>query len=278
MIKRILNFSCVFLFFSWNLISDIILRTKPEILYPGDAFLIEVESTILPRGKFDGTNITFYKASQNFYYAIGFVKADVKPGVYKLNVSAENQSLSHTINVKKKIFPVQRITLPSRLVFLSPEDLERVKKENMRLSILWSKVTEPLWEGSFIPPLNTSISTPFGVIRIINKELKSIHRGVDYKANPNDAVKAINSGVVVLTDELFLPGKTVMINHGGGIYSLYMHLSDFAVKEGDKVKKGEIIGYAGNTGRATGHHLHLTVKIHGESINPQSLFSLPIPE
>ncbi len=211
--------------------SELILRVKAEILYPGDAFLIEIESSVLPSGKFDGKSINFYKASQNLYYAVSFVRLDIKPGIYYLHISAGKTSFGQIINVHKKTFPIQRITLPSQLVFLSPEDLERVKKENLMLSSLWSEVSEPMWEGSFIPPLNATVSTPFGIIRIINNKQKSIHRGVDYKANANEAVVAINSGVVVLTNELLLPGRTVMINHGGGIYSLYMHLSNFAVKK-----------------------------------------------
>ncbi len=278
MSKNPLHAAVILLLLSFNLFSEVTVRIKPEILYPGDAFLIEIESSVLPSGKFDGKSLTFYKASKNnLYYAISFVRSDIKPGIYYLYVSAGKTSVGHIINVHKKTFPVQRITLPSWLVFLSPEDLKRVKKENLKLSSLWSEVTELMWEGSFIPPLDEPVSTPFGILRIINKELKSVHKGVDYKANPDRAVSAINSGVVVLTDELLFPGRTVMINHGGGIYSLYMHLSDFAVKEGNKVKKGETIGYVGSTGRATGPHLHLTVKIHGTSINPESLFALPIP-
>lgn len=267
----------ILLLLSFNLFSELTVRVKPEILYPGDAFLIEVESPILPSGEFDGKNIPFYQASQNLYYAISFVRLDKKPGAYYLQVSAENKSVGQIINIYKKSLPVQRINLPSRLVFLSSEDLERVKKENMRLSNLWRKVTKPLWEGNFIPPLKTSISSPFGILRIINERQKSIHKGVDYKANLNETVVAINTGHVVFTDELLLPGKTIMINHGGGIYSLYMHLNGFAVKEGDKIKKGEIIGYAGNTGRANAPHLHLSVIIQGQSINPESLFALSIP-
>lgn len=267
----------ILLLLSFNLFSELTVRVKPEILYPGDAFLIEVESPILPSGEFDGKNIPFYQAFQNLYYAISFVRLDKKPGAYYLQVSAENKSVGQIINIYKKSLPVQRINLPSRLVFLSSEDLERVKKENMRLSTLWREVTAPLWEGNFIPPLKTSISSPFGILRIINERQKSIHKGVDYKANLNETVVAINTGHVVFTDELLLPGKTIMINHGGGIYSLYMHLNGFAVKEGDKIKKGEIIGYAGNTGRANAPHLHLSVIIQGQSINPESLFALSIP-
>lgn len=267
----------ILLLLSFNLFSELTVRVRPEILYPGDAFLIEVESPILPSGEFDGKNIPFYQTSQNLYYAISFVRLDKKPGAYYLQVSAENKSVGQIINIYKKSLPVQRINLPSRLVFLSSEDLERVKKENMRLSTLWRKVTKPLWEGNFIPPLKTSISSPFGILRIINERQKSIHKGVDYKANLNETVVAINTGHVVFTDELLLPGKTIMINHGGGIYSLYMHLNGFAVKEGDKIKKGEIIGYAGNTGRANAPHLHLSVIIQGQSINPESLFALSIP-
>jgi murein DD-endopeptidase MepM/ murein hydrolase activator NlpD len=133
-----------------------------------------------------------------------------------------------------------------------------------------------MWKGKFIPPLSTSISSPFGVIRVINQGEDSRHRGVDYRGSKGKPIRAINTGIVVLSEELFYGGNTVMINHGGGVYSIYMHLSEFRVKEGDRIKKSDVIGLVGATGRATGPHLHLSVRVRGKSVNPESLFSLPL--
>ncbi len=250
----------------------------PQNLFPGDVFLIEVESMKRPSGKFHGQTIEFYQVAGGLYQAISSIGTDTKPGSYTMVVSTVDTSRRHILLVQKKKFPVQRLTLPEEKVFLSPENLARVKKESQKLSEIWGKVSVPLWEGRFIPPLNTQVSTVFGVVRIINGKRESIHRGTDYRGKKGKPIKAINSGTVVLTDDLFFGGKTVMINHGAGVYSIYMHLSAFKVKDAQGVKKGEVIGLVGSSGRATGPHLHLGIKVHGASVNPESLYSLPLSE
>jgi murein DD-endopeptidase MepM/ murein hydrolase activator NlpD len=259
--------------------SDINVKLVPEKIFPGDAFLVEIKSVNVPLGKFDDVPLKFYPVSDGLYQAIFSVDVEMKPGNHAIYLVTNERSIKHTFTVHKKKFSVKSLTLRSDKVFLSPENQARVNEENEKLSTLWNRITKPMWEGNFTPPVNnTSISSPFGVMRIINQKENSRHRGVDYRAPKGKPIKAINSGVVVLTEEHFYGGNTVMINHGGGIYSIYLHLSEFKVKEGQRVNKNDVIGLVGATGRATGPHLHLSVKIGGRSVNPESLFVLPLDE
>ena len=249
----------------------------PDEVYPGDAFMIVVRSEEYPWGRFMDRAITFYPVKGNTYISLCSVPYDTKPGTEKVMVRA-GETLVKDLWVRKASPVVIPITLPEEKVALSPEDLERVKKENLRLSGIWSGIGAPLWEGSFKRPLNSGISTRFGTIRVINGKRRSLHKGTDYRGRMGIPVVSIGSGKVSLTDNLFFGGNTVIIDHGGGMYSIYMHLSGFNVHKGQTVKRDEIIGFVGSTGRATGPHLHLSVKIRGLSVNPESLFRLPLDE
>ncbi len=145
--------------------------------------------------------------------------------------------------------------------------------------MIWEKSTKLQWkEDDFLPPMNTPISSGFGLVRIMNGKKRSIHKGIDYKGRTGFPVKSINAGRVLFRGDLFFGGNTLIIDHGAALYSYYMHLSKFRVKAGESVKRGETIGYVGATGRATGPHLHMGVKLKGFSINPESLFKINFQE
>ena len=158
----------------------------------------------------------------------------------------------------------------------SPENQDRAVKEDRLLKRIWSKNTSKKWNSRFVNPTDTEISTEFGVTRIMNKKKTSIHRGIDFRGKKGAQIKAINAGTVVLTDDLFFGGNTLVIDHGMGLYSIYMHLSKFNVATGDRVTGGEVIGLVGSSGRATGPHLHMSVKLQGLSVNPESLLRLKL--
>ncbi len=111
---------------------------------------------------------------------------------------------------------------------------------------------------------------------IMNEKKTSVHKGTDFRGETGTPVKSINSGTVILTGDLFFGGNTLIVDHGMGLYSVYMHLSKFNVSDGDRVSKEQVIGFVGSSGRATGPHLHMSVKLQGVSINPESLFKLEL--
>jgi len=152
----------------------------------------------------------------------------------------------------------------------------RIKRERKKiLGVLrrWSNFRVQPFE--IAKPLKKLIVTSkFGEIRLINGKRKSVHRGVDFRAKWGEPVYAVMPGRVRLTGEFFLTGKTVILDHGMGLYTLYAHLSEILVKEGQVVKAGDVIGKAGSTGRSTGPHLHLGLYLNGIPLNPLSLLKL----
>jgi murein DD-endopeptidase MepM/ murein hydrolase activator NlpD len=255
----------------------------PKEVFPGDLFLLKIkvdrsspDSPDSPHAEFAGKMIDFYQDAADHFIALVPVDIDTSPKKYNIKVkSGKNEKIAR-IRVKPYKFLTKKITLPEEKVILSPEDLERSKREAELLENILSRNTERVWNRSFIKPTDTALSEMFGVKRIMNGKRTSIHRGIDYKGETGTPIKAVNSGIVVLSDELFFGGNTLVIDHGMGLFSIYMHLSEFHVSAGETVSKGQVIGLVGMTGRATGPHLHFGIKLLGVNVNPEALFKLEL--
>jgi murein DD-endopeptidase MepM/ murein hydrolase activator NlpD len=128
-----------------------------------------------------------------------------------------------------------------------------------------------LWERPFISPVSAAITSPFGYRRVINGMPRAPHTGVDLRASLGTEVLAANHGRVALTGEFFFSGKSLVLDHGGGLYTMYFHLSEFKVEEGADVHKGDVVGLSGMTGRVTGPHLHWGARINGARVDPFEL-------
>jgi murein DD-endopeptidase MepM/ murein hydrolase activator NlpD len=251
----------------------------PDKVKPGDAFTIKIsEANTLkpPIAEFYGRKIPFSSCGDGCFLALAAVSLKTKPDDYIVKLHIGEQKLSVELAVEHASFPETHLTLPAEKVFLGPKNLKRANIEAEKLKALWPKMTEKLWNGSFIFPLDNEVSTVFGVKRIINKKKNSRHTGMDIRGKEGEAVKASNSGRIVLAEELFFGGNTLILDHGLGIYSIYMHLSKLVVKPGDFVSKGDVIGLVGATGRATGPHLHFGIKVHSINANPLSLIRLKL--
>jgi hypothetical protein len=176
------------------------------------------------------------------------------------------------IPVKIKEFPREQLKTPAKFDALSRRDLQRIEREEAKLSRLWSISTpRRLWQRQFIAPVPGSVTSAFGFRRVVNGIPRSPHSGVDLRAALGDEVVAANDGQVVLRDELFFAGKSVVIDHGGGLYTQYYHLSEFRVPERAVVRQGDVIGLAGMTGRVTGPHLHWGARLNGARVDPFEL-------
>ncbi|MFC1855783.1 M23 family metallopeptidase [Thermodesulfobacteriota bacterium] len=155
------------------------------------------------------------------------------------------------------------------------EEDERIKKERERILTAYKESqSAPTFDTPFEMPLDTKMSSTFGTRRVMNGIKKSPHGGIDLRGNIGKSIKASNRGKVVLTGDLYFTGKTVIIDHGLGMFSLYFHMNKVLKKENDLVEKGEEIGTVGMTGRATGPHLHFGIKLNGLNVNPISLLRL----
>ncbi len=128
--------------------------------------------------------------------------------------------------------------------------------------------------SKFIAPMSSKITSEFGKARVYNDTLKGYHSGTDYRAKIGTPIIASNDGVVALVKDRFYAGGTVILDHGHGIYTCYYHMSDFSVKQGQKVQKAEVIGLSGDTGRVTGPHLHFSARVGGVQVDPLQLIEL----
>jgi murein DD-endopeptidase MepM/ murein hydrolase activator NlpD len=173
-------------------------------------------------------------------------------------------------------FPVQRLTVPRPFVELDAVALERVNHEKRVLDRLWGAARpDRLWREPFRVPLDgAGPGWGFGVRRVINGEPRSPHTGTDFSASPGTPVLAANGGVVALVADHFFAGTSVVLDHGHGLYTMYFHLQESLVREGQHVDKGEVIARVGSSGRATGPHLHWGARLHGARIDPQDLLQI----
>ena len=254
-------------------------RVEPRTIAPGDPFLITVKGldpALVPRASVFGREFGFVPCGKRCAVAVGGADIAVKPGRYRGAVAAGREKRSVVIRVRAHAFPVIRVTLPEEKVAISDVDAERVVREENLLRALWKEQTEKRWEGEFMLPLRNEISTQFGVKRIMNGGKESVHRGIDIRGASGEEVRASNRGIVVLAEELFFGGNTLVLDHGMGIYTVYMHLDRFHKGTGEEALKGEIIGYVGTTGRSTGPHLHFGVKVQEVSVNPAAFVMLKL--
>jgi len=207
---------------------------------------------------------------------------DLKPGPLIVKIVEEKldgkvESFQQELMIEKREFPKIRLTVDEAMLLPPPREQERVRREQELVGAVYSVITpEWLGTGNFIPPLDQEPYPNFGQQRIYNRKQQSSHAGVDIAAPWGAPVEASNSGKIVLASHLYLSGKTVIIDHGRGVFSLYCHLSKILVKRGDRVKKKAVIGNVGNTGRSTGPHLHWGVRVFNSRVDPFSLISLPL--
>ena len=253
-------------------------KLLPAKISPGDAFVIRVEgaTTSVPEAVVGGKSVDFTSCGKGCFETIDVLGLDTHPGSHRIIVKVGRTNLKVDVTVKRTVFPTITLTLPEREVILGPKDLERAKREERLMESIWQKETPRLWRGKFILPLPTEVSSPFGLRRVMNRERVSIHKGIDMKGREGQEIRACNNGRVVLARNLFFGGNTVVIDHGTGIYSIYMHLSNFDVRPGEMVSKGQTVGQVGSTGRATGPHLHFSMRVSGISANPVSFTRLPL--
>lgn len=181
-----------------------------------------------------------------------------------------------TLVVLDAAYPVQRLSVPRTFTELDAATLERIAREKAVLDRLWETATPTrLWRQPFRAPLEEPArGTGFGLKRIINGDPRAPHTGVDFAAPAGTPVLASNAGLVALAEEQFFGGKSLVLDHGEGLYTMYFHLQESLVQPGQRVTQGEPIGRVGSTGRATGPHLHWGVRLYGARINPDDLLRL----
>jgi len=256
------------------------ITVTPSKIGQGEVGILRVKERkgARPRVIWMGKEITLVKDKRNGIWS-GFIGADLttRPGRYKLQISLKDKDNPHsiTVSVLSRDYGIRRLTLPREMVELDPHTLKRVREESRRVrEIFMRPAGYPLWMGGWIRPVAGRVISPFGCRSIINEMERSPHSGVDLKAGEGTPVLATNRGIVALVANHFFGGLSVIIDHGGGIQSMYFHLSKALVPMADLVEKGTAIGLSGSSGRVTGAHLHFGIRLNGTRVNPINLIEI----
>ncbi len=189
---------------------------------------------------------------------------------YLLNQKIIKKNISINI-IDGKYKQNEIIKVPKAKVTLSKKSKTRTNKEYAKVyKKVYSVIntTNLISNQTFQMPIKSKVTSAFGNARIYNGKTKSYHSGTDFRAKVGTPIKSTNDGKVVLIMDRFYLGKVIYIDHGRGTYSYYCHLSNFNVKEGQSIKKGETIGYSGVTGRIMGPHLHYAVRLYNTTVDP----------
>lgn len=202
-------------------------------------------------------------------------------GKYEFTVTGQLQSgeplsCRAMVEVKEGHFATENLTVKKQFVEPNPEQEARAAAETKRLREIYDRVTpERLWDGPFRAPLDGEFKgSNFGKRRVLNGHPGTPHGGVDFPAPTGTPVHAAQKGRVVLAEELFFSGNTVIVDHGLGIYTFYCHFSEIDSKVGDEVVAGTVLGKVGATGRVTGPHLHWGLTVERARVNALDLLSV----
>jgi murein DD-endopeptidase MepM/ murein hydrolase activator NlpD len=261
---------------------------EPTKLVNGSPVLFHVTAPLQLaelQGNFLGQEFSFRPSHAcHCWYAVAGVSLMTKPGTYTLRVEGKNTrgketAMSYLVRVTAAHYPTSALKVAPGFVEPPKETLPRIEEDQAeKKKVFATTAPETLWSGPFDAPAQAEVSGVFGSARTFNGVKKSQHTGLDFRVTTGTPIFATNSGTVVLARPLYFEGNCVMIDHGQGLLTMYLHLSEFKVKEGDAVKKGQILGLSGGTGRATAPHLHFAVRWRGEYLDPRTLLELHPPE
>ena len=257
-------------------------------VFPGDVLRVDlkVSSSVEKLDiRFNERQVVFQPDTKRHWWR-GLVGIDLetKPEGYSVRgsvrfVGGETVDVERNFQVLPKSFPVQRITVDEKYVTLDPSDQKRAEQESLRLDAIWKAVTsQKLWEGPFLFPVRSQLTSGFGRRRIVNNKPRSPHSGVDLQASSGTPIRAANAGTVVLAADLFFGGNTIVLDHGLGLYTYYAHCSMIAASVGDRVTRGQVIAKVGATGRVTGAHLHWACRLNEARVNPIELTQAWMPQ
>ncbi len=235
-----------------------------------------MDGAAAPRAEFRDLRVMVVREDDAWKAVVG-LPLKLAPGVYKVTASfADGRTQGYPFRVVSKDYPTQYITLKNKhQVDLTKADLERYYrdvKEIDRAKSTWSNVAAPPLHLE-LPVHGGWISSEFGLRRFFNKEARSPHGGLDLAVPVGTPVRAPAAGVVLETENFFFTGNTIFLDHGQGLITMYCHLSRFNVKPGDHVRRGQLIAESGATGRITGPHLHWSVILNRDLVDPAAFIS-----
>lgn len=245
---------------------------------PGGVALIPLGAVVenaQPPQAWLGEQPILVTADKGKWYAVVGLPLDMKTGLHTLRAKVDEETVSFAFKVKPKKYPEQHITLKDKSkVELSPEDEARALGEIAlikQLKLHWQP--SPDTDPAFILPARGKLSGRFGSRRIFNGQPRAPHAGIDVAVGTGNKVVASSHARVLAVGDYFFNGKTVFLDHGNGLITMYCHLDRIDVSENESMRKGQQIGLSGMTGRATGPHLHWSVILNGAMVNPKLFLS-----
>lgn len=257
-----------------------ILWPKPIQLLQGELAEISVAGADLAAvaGVLGKERIGFYANGTSKFSAIVGADVDAKPATSKLRLRASTHAGMEAraevpFTVKLKSFRQESFKVAPGFDQMTPENLEEIRREQAAFArVFASPETDRLWEAPFIRPVpHQESASSFGRRRVINGTPRAPHSGLDLSAPAGTEVIATNHGKVVLAGNFFFAGGSVVVDHGGSLFTMYFHLSELRVGEGSLVRKGDVLGLSGATGRVTGAHLHWGARLANARIDPLEL-------
>ncbi len=258
------------------------LYVPPQVVV-GDPFIVRLAGKGLKQVKVTWRNKTLTVAPTNNILPVSemafAVPLDAKAKMLPLTIVSEWETHTETmyaqVPVVTRAFPVQSLKVDRKYVDPPQAVQDQIKRDRAAMKVALSGVTPvKYWSTQMLRPSPGGITSEFGLRRVFNGKERNPHKGLDFDGEKGDPIKAVASGTVVLAEEQYYGGNTVVIDHGLGVFSLYLHLSAFKVTAGQSITAGDILGLIGSTGRVTGPHLHYSFSVLGDSVNP-AVFLMP---
>jgi murein DD-endopeptidase MepM/ murein hydrolase activator NlpD len=188
----------------------------------------------------------------------------------------DGHSASWKMKIASGAFLQQKLSVNPAYVEPPESEKERIARDREKVAAVWAATpTARVWDRAFVMPVEATPSGNFGARRVFNGKTQSRHAGADLVAAEGTPIKAPAPGTVRLAEDLYFSGGTVIVDHGGDLFTTYFHMSRIDVKPGDRVRTGDVLGAVGATGRVTGPHLHWGARLNGARVNPLELLRLP---
>lgn len=237
---------------------------------PGGIAVVNLSGEPRPEAYYGNNRVMVIGEPGNWRAVVG-LPLTVKPGTHRIKVISGDSSSTHSFNVGDKQYRESRITIKDdRKVNPLPVDMERINRERKIIQAAretWTdRETVPLVMDQ---PVAGPFSSPFGLRRFFNDQPRNPHSGLDIAASEGTPIMAAADGRIVTTGDYFFNGNTVFIDHGQGLITMYCHMNTIDVNEGQSIKRGDMIGTVGETGRVTGAHLHWSVILNKTMVDPE---------
>ena len=223
-----------------------------------------------PTVKYQGKQVMVVQDSDGQWIGIVGIDLKAETGRHEVVIEDGGSSRRAAFNVNHKEYASQHIKLKNRShVSPGPEQLKRYEREHAEQIHAYANFRQQGPSNVILDaPVQGRTSSPFGLRRFFNGEERNAHSGLDFAVGRGTPVKAPADGVVTIVGDYFFNGKTVFIDHGQGFVTMYCHLDGIDVKKGQQIKRGDVLGRVGSTGRSTGPHLHWNVSLNGNRVDP----------